>query len=113
MTTHVAQYVRLVAALAGAKVLRRLTTLVPQVTLETVLPLVVTVTVAAHPRLLQALGVHNVPTSRERFCRVGALLDLSRGTVFRRGPPNLSITSSAERLERLLSLTEAMRGLVL
>lgn len=63
MAAHVAQHVRLVAALPGAKVFRRFSALVPQVTLETVLPLVVAATIATHPRLLQTLRIDDVAAS--------------------------------------------------
>lgn len=82
-------------------------------TLETVLPLVVTAAVATHPRLLQALRVDNVAAGRKRFCRVGALLDLLRGSVFRRGPADLSVTAPAEALEGLLGLAKVLYRLVL
>lgn len=113
MAAHVAQDVRLVAALTGAKVLWRFAALISQVTLEAVFPLVVTAAVATHPRLLQAFRVDNVAAGCKRFRGVGALLDLLRGSIFRRGPADLSVTAPAEALECLLGLAKVVYRLVL
>lgn len=108
MATHVAQYVCFVAALARTKVLGWLTALVPQVTLQAVLPLVIAAAVAANPGLLQPLRIHNVSAGRQRFGRIGSFCDLLWRTAFRGRATDLTVTAAAERLERLLGLTEAM-----
>lgn len=52
MTFQVAVYIRCVAAEFAAEVTRRLTAFVLQMTFQAVLPFVVAVAVAAHPRFL-------------------------------------------------------------
>lgn len=78
MAPHVAQDVRLVATLPGAKVLGGLTALVSQVTLQAVLPLIVTIAVLANPRLFQPFRIHDIAALCQGLRRIRTLINLLR-----------------------------------